>query len=351
MKLMIAAILYAPGDIRVEQVPVPEPGPGEVLIKVKACGVCGSDLPRLMQTGTYHYPTIPGHELAGDVAAMGSEVNDVEPGLRVTAMPQIPCGSCDCCASALYHLCENYNYLGSRTNGAFAEYVVVPARNILPLPEKVSYELGAMTDPISIAVHALKTARLQPGNSVCVFGVGPIGNLVIQLARIMGASTVTAVDIFPEKLEIAAAMGADCCLNSREVDPVAEILKNTGGRGIDRVLEFAGNKTTQDYSLRVAGKNARVVWGGISHTGCYLSAKTVDKILRREITLAGVWNSSVAPLDSDWFVALDLLAKGLINGEILISHRCALGELPRMFQMMQQGTYYNKVMFLPELKC
>lgn len=137
---MKAANLYAPADVRVEPVPIPRPGPSEVLIKVKACGVCGSDISRLMETGTYHFPTIPGHEFTGTVYALGAEIDGVDIGQRVTVVPFIPCHVCDYCAIGEYQQCENYGYLGSRTDGAYAEYVVAPAENILRLPDGVSFE-------------------------------------------------------------------------------------------------------------------------------------------------------------------------------------------------------------------
>ncbi|MHC4506332.1 MAG: galactitol-1-phosphate 5-dehydrogenase, partial [Planctomycetota bacterium] len=256
-KTMKAARLYAPGDIRVEEVPVPVPGEGWVLVKVTACGVCGSDIPRVMKTGTYRFPTIPGHEFAGEVAALGPGVEGtkgLEEGLRVTVIPMMPCRKCDYCSIGAYQLCESYDYVGSRRDGAFAEYVQVPARNLLALPEGVDFELGAMTDPVAIARHAVKKLAMKPGDRVAVFGVGPIGVFAIQWAKIMGASEVFAVDVFPEKLRLARDLGADCTVNAREEDPVAKILELTGGKGVERTIEFAGLPVTQEQCILAASK-------------------------------------------------------------------------------------------------
>lgn len=348
-KTMKAANLYAPGDIRTEEVPVPEPGEGQVLLKVKACGVCGSDISRVMETGTYRFPTIPGHEFAGEVVELGPGVDGVPLGQRVTVIPLMPCEICNFCRIGQYQLCENYNYLGSRTDGAFAEYVVAPAANLLPLPEGVSFEMGAMTDPASVALHAVKKLGIQPGDRVAVFGVGPIGTFALQWAKILGARETIAIDIFPEKLAVAAQLGADHCINGREEDPVERILELTGGKGVERAVEFAGHKITQEQSILATAKLGSIVWGGISHSDLPLREKAVDGILRKELTLVGSWNSSFAPFISDWERALLFMGLGRLKGEELITHRLSLDEIQDAFKMMQgRKEYFNKVMFFPE---
>jgi L-iditol 2-dehydrogenase len=347
---MKAANLYAPADIRVEQVPIPIPATGEVLIQVKGCGVCGSDISRLMETGTYSFPTIPGHEFSGIVAQLGADVSGVNVEDRVTVIPFLPCRRCAYCEIGEYQLCEDYSYLGSRTDGAYAEYVVAPATNLLPLPENVSFELGAMTDPAAVALHAVRKLGLRPGDSVAVFGVGPIGVFALEWAKAMGAGLTVAVDIFTEKLDIAAQLGADVCIDSRSDDPIHHIMALTAGRGVNRSVEFAGHMVTQEQSLLSTAKRGSIVWGGISHSPLPLQEKTVDAILRRELTLVGSWNSSFAHLNSDWATALQFMASGHIRGEEMISHRLPLEALPEAFRMLlAREEYTNKVMFFPEL--
>jgi L-iditol 2-dehydrogenase len=347
---MKAANLYAPGDIRCEDVPIPQPGPGEVLIKVKACGVCGSDISRVMQTGTYRFPTIPGHEFTGEVVSGGSGTETITAGLRVTVVPLIPCRTCSYCANGQYNLCEDYDYLGSRSNGAFAEFVKAPAENLLPLPNTVDYELGALTDPAAVALHAVRKLSLKPGDRVAVFGVGPIGAIALQWVKLLGASSTIAVDIFPEKLQVARDCGADLCIDGRSQDPVKIIQEYTGGTGVERTLEFAGHPVTQEQSILVTAKHGASVWGGISHSGLNLSEKAVDGILRKEMTIAGSWNSSFAPLASDWETALLFMGQGKIKSSEIISHRLPLNEITATFQMMlDRRQYFNKVMFFPEM--
>ncbi|MBN8526543.1 MAG: alcohol dehydrogenase catalytic domain-containing protein, partial [Planctomycetes bacterium] len=167
---MKAAVLHAIGDLRVEQIATPIPGPGEVLVRIASCGVCGSDVPRVFSKGTYHFPTVCGHEFAGTVAS----ACDLAAGTPVTVFPLLWCGKCPECERGAYARCEDYGYLGSRSDGGFAEYVVAPRRNLLPLPAGVSLEEGAMTEPAAVALHAVRRSGLQAGESVAVFGAGPI---------------------------------------------------------------------------------------------------------------------------------------------------------------------------------
>jgi L-iditol 2-dehydrogenase len=347
-KTMKAANLYAPADIRVEQVPVPVPGKGEVLVKVKAVGVCGSDISRVMETGTYRFPTIPGHEFGGEVVEAGPGVDTSLVGARVTVTPMIPCKVCDYCRIGECQLCEDYSYLGSRTDGAYAEYVKAPAENLLPLPDSVSFEFGAMTDPISVALHAVKKLGMRPGDRVAVFGVGPIGIFAVQWAKVLGAHEVIAVDIFPEKLQVAAALGADHCINSRDEDPVEKVKQLTDGKGVERTVEFAGHPVTQEQCILATAKLGSSVWGGISHQGLPLGEKAVDGILRKELAIVGSWNSSLSPLVSDWEKALAYMGSGRIKAGDVITHRLPLEKIADAFAMMlARQEYFNKVMFFP----
>ena len=223
---MQAAVLHAPADLRIEEVPVPEIGPYDVLVRVRAAGICGSDLERIMVTGTYHFPTIPGHEFCGEVDTAGSAVKAYKAGDRVLVVPIIPCGTCEYCAQGYYGQCEHYDYLGSRTDGGFAEYVRVPEGNLIPLPESVSFLEGAAVEPAAVTLHGIIKADIRAGDSVAVLGCGAIGLFAIQFAKILGATRVIAVDVIPGKLESAKKAGADFCINALECDPVEEIRQN-----------------------------------------------------------------------------------------------------------------------------
>ncbi len=349
MTKMKAVRLYAPGDLRVEEIDIPEVGDHQVLVRVRAVGVCGSDPGRVMKKGTYSYPTTIGHEFSGEIAQVGSKVKSYRVGDRVTVIPLIPCGRCDYCRVSKFNLCDDYGYYGSRTDGAMAEYVVVEESNLLRLPEAVDFESGACTDPIAIALHALRQARVETGNSVAILGVGPIGLFAVQWAKVMGAKEIFAVDIFEEKLKVAKEVGADHVVNARNVDPVAFIMDKTQGCGVNRVIEIAGSKVTQEQSIRMVSKEGVVVFCGISYDDLMIPVKTLDGLLRKEISIVGAWNSGFAPLPiHEWKLSLTFVAKGQIRCQPIISHRFTLDEAPEVFRRLWNRTeFFNKVLFIP----
>lgn len=350
-KTMLAARLYAPGDIRIERVPVPEVGENEVLIKVAAAGICGSDPSRAMATGAYSYPITIGHEFAGEVVDIGPDVKTVRPGERVTAIPLIPCGSCVYCKSGQYNLCDHYDYIGSRTDGAFAEYVKTRAENVLGLPEGLDFETAATTDPAAVALHSIRKAGVTVGDTVAVLGTGPIGLFTVQWARIAGAVMVVAVDIYDEKLEIARRLGADACINARVADPIEVVDEMTGGVGINRVIETAGVPQTQRQGCLIASKLGSVVFCGISHAGLDLSEVAVDRVMRREISVIGSWNSGdvTVPHQDDWRTTLHFMGQGKLVAEPFITHRLPLSQVPEAFdEIWNRHMVHGKVLFLPQ---
>ena len=348
---MRAVRLFAPGDVRCVEVDKPTADdPRDVIIRVKACGVCGSDIMRVMEKGAYRYPITIGHEFAGVVESVGGGVDDIAPGDRVTIMPLIPCGRCDYCRIGQYVLCDDYQYYGSRIDGAMAEYIRVTADNVLKLPEGVDWEAGAMTDPVSVALHAVRKTGLEAGQSVAVLGLGAIGLLTVQWLRKRAAGTIFAVDVYPEKLELARDLGADIAIDGRETDAVEAILEKTAGEGVDAVIELAGNKVTQVQAIQAARKMGTVVYCGISYDDLTIPNKALSRILRGELNLRGAWNSSIAPLPiNEWIVSLEELGRGQFVTDRIVSHRFPLERCQDCFNMMYGRTeVFNKVMFLPE---
>ena len=201
---MKAAVLHEPGDLRYEEKKTPRIGENDVLVKVRACGICGSDVPRVMEKDkAYFYPSIPGHEFSGEIACMGKKVKSVRKGDGVAVVPIIPCLKCEECGKRRYFHCRKYDYLGSRSDGGFAEYVKVPAANVVKLSKKMSYERAALIEPLTVAFHVLKRVGFKKGERLAVFGLGAIGNLVGQLAIYLGAEDVFGIDIDKQKLKIA----------------------------------------------------------------------------------------------------------------------------------------------------
>ncbi|MDR3353727.1 MAG: galactitol-1-phosphate 5-dehydrogenase [Synergistaceae bacterium] len=346
---MKAVMMYKPKNLKVEEVPEPKPGRNEVLVKVIACGVCGSDIPRINKFGAHVSPIIPGHEFSGKIVEAGADVTKFKVGDRVTVPPLIPCYKCEWCERGIYSLCASYDYFGSRRHGAMAQYVTVPEENLLKLPDKVGYLDAATTDPCANALHGLAQSRLQSGEVFVAYGAGPIGLFAIQVGRVRGASAVIAVDIGERKTEIAKKCGADIVIDAAKDDPAEIIKKATGGKMADVVIDFTGAPPAQKKAIDCAGKMARVVLLGISHSGLPLDEHQVDNIMRGQISLIGSWNSFTKPFPgNDWYEGLRLFDEGKISSEHMISHKLPLDEAPDIFNKIDAGgMFFNKVMFLP----
>ena len=344
-KKMEAAVLHSLGEFRTEMVDIPIINNEEVLIKVKYCGICGSDIPRAMVSGARMYPLILGHEFTGVVAEVGDNVRHLNPGDRVVVAPLIPCGTCEYCASSDYGLCEEYNIIGTGSNGAFAEFVVAPKKHVLRIEDSLDFETAVGIEPATIAYHATKKAGIQPGETVVVMGCGPIGQLTIQWSKIFGASTVIAVDIFEDKLELAKELGADITINAREFNPVEEIRKHTS-YGAEVVIETAGSAITQEQSILSAMKKGRIIFLGITHANLNLRDETMEHILRGELKIQGSWNSYTASYPGiAWKATLDFMAQGAIKFKPMISHKINVGEVGGYLKGMANKTLrYNKVL-------
>lgn len=334
---MKCAALYAPGDIRIEERMLPECKDGEVLVRVHSAGVCGSDLDRIMKTGTYHFPTVPGHEFAGEV--MSEEDSDFAKGTRVCVAPLIPCFTCDMCQQGHFGQCEQYDFLGSRRDGGFAEYVAVPKRHLLKIPDNVSYEVAAMIEPASVALHGLFQAKLAAGQTLVVFGCGTLGLLCIQLAKCMGVYRIAAIDISEQKLKLAQKLGADVCINSLK-DNWKQDYKKEFPKGCDVAAETAGTPITQAEIIKLVKPVGTVVYLGTAHKDVVLSPKVFERIVRSELKLLGSWNSYSAPYPgSEWHTVIKWLSQEKLEFEQLISKRIKLEELPETLQkqMIRRG--------------
>lgn len=340
---MNACVLHAVGDLRVEQIPMPQRKPGEVLLKIKASGICGSDLPRVFEKGTYHFPTIPGHEFAGEVV----EADRPELiGRRAAVFPLLPCMRCEACLAEEYAQCNNYNYFGSRCDGGFAEYICVPEWNLVNVPDGVGLEEAAMSEPAAVARHAVITGGVKRGETVAIFGAGPIGLMLALWAKTSGASRIILADIDAYKVEFARKMGFEA-VNGREEDAVETIRQRTGGRGADVCIEGAGASQAWEQCLCSAAAFGRVVLMGNPSGDMKLTQKGYWEILRKQLTLKGTWNSSFSSRANDWTAALEAMGTGKLNVKPLVSHRFQLSQCREAFDVMRRREgWVNKVMFL-----
>ncbi len=348
MSNMKAAVLHAPGDLRIETVSKPKiTNKNEVLVNIKAAGICGSDLDRVLHTGTYKFPTIPGHEFCGIIEAKGEEVKDLKIGDKVVVAPMLPCMKCDSCASGNYGQCEDYDFIGSRRDGAFAEYVVAPQVNVLKMPSNVSFEEGAVVEPAAVTLHGMRKVKINPGETVVVLGCGPIGQIAVQFSKIMGATKVVAVDIVDEKLSEAQKLGADITVNSMKEDPIEAIKKVTGGKGADVTIETAGSNITQEQSLRATKNLGRILLLGTAHKDVVFPPKSFERIIRGELELVGSWNSYSAPFPGvEWRATMDFISSGQLKVKPLITHRFNLEEAADVFQKLKNRELnFNKIVF------
>ncbi len=346
MDTMLAAVLYGVGDLRVEERPRPEPARGQVLVRVAACGVCGSDVPRIFEHGTYRFPLIPGHEFAGRVAACGEGVEGWAEGDPVTVFPLLPCRRCRYCERGVFELCDHYDYLGSRSDGAFAEYVVAPAWNLVRVPAAVPLDHAALTEPASVALHALRRFGVAAGDRVAILGAGPIGLLLAQWARALGAGRVFLFDLVAEKLAAARELGFADTINSSECDPVERALAETEGVGVDLVVEAAGVPATVVQAIQMARKLGKIVLMGNPAAGVTLSQEVLWSLLRKQLTIRGTWNSSFARLPrSEWATSLEAMARGGLRIEPLITHRFPLAQANEALELLRdRREFANKVL-------
>ena len=343
---MKAAVLYGPEDLRVEERPRPEPGPGEVLVRVAASGICSSDVHRIRAADVPHLPVVPGHEFSGVVIETGDDVENLT-GTRVAVYPLLWCGSCPSCRHQTYECCENYSYHGSRTDGGMAEFVVTRAANIVPLPQGVSDEEGAMTEPAAVGLHALNRARLKEGETVVVIGAGTIGLIAAQIARARGAAAVVLVDVLKEKLEIARQFGFEKTVLSDVHDVVDRVKGLLGGEGPQVVIEAVGRSATYNLAVEMAEGSARVVWMGNISEDLTVPQQRVSSILRKQLSIIGTWNSNPVVPENEWAAVHAMVANKQIDLSPLISHRITLDDLPDAIDMMaDKREPYEKVMVI-----
>lgn len=350
---MKAWVLHGVGDLRYEDTAMPLLKPEEVLVEVHACGICGSDIPRIYQTGTYYFPLIPGHEFSGVVKGIGREANSYFLGKRVGVFPLIPCMECGQCKRQHYEMCEHYSYLGSRTDGGFAEYVAVPQWNLVELPDNVSFEQAAMLEPMAVAVHAMRSAfaghrELVKQTSIAICGLGTIGVLLTAFLLEAGYRNLFVIGNkdFQRKMMLKLGIPEENILNSRGRDGASWLMERTDGRGVAFFFDCVGRN-----EVVAAGINAVAAGGFMQLVGNPASNMTLDKasywkILRRQITLRGSWNSSYTQSeDDDWHYCLERLSEGRVCPERFITHRLDLPELGHGLQIMRDRTEaYGKVM-------
>jgi L-iditol 2-dehydrogenase len=332
---MKALVLESYGRLVCREAPEPRVGPEEVLIRVRACGICGSDVHGLDgSTGRRVPPLIMGHEAAGVVERTGERVEDLRPGERVTFDSTVYCGECAFCRQGRINLCDRRQVFGVsceeyRRDGAFAEYVAVPRRCVYMLPEGLGFEQAATVEPLSVALHAVGRAPVAGGDTAVVFGAGMIGLLVVQALRAAGCARVYAVDLDRSRLELALGFGAEEGLDPAGLDIPKEILRRTGGRGADLVFDAVGLPVTLRDAVAMLRKGGSLVLVGNLAQSVDLA---LQKAVARELTLYGSCASS-----GEYPRCLDLLARGVIWVDPLLSASAPLSEGAAWFERLHRG--------------
>lgn len=354
---MKAATYYGAGDIRVENVSDPKLEAGGVLIKVKACGICGSDLHPykvggLIEAGFIQPGLIMGHEFSGDVVEVGVNVTGIKKGDRVTAGSILPCGECDLCRGGQTNRCSDMKVLGFQIPGAFAEYVSIPLaivnQTIFPLPDEISYEEGATVEPLSVGANAARRAEPRHEDIVVVLGAGMIGQCAMQSFKAMGVAKVIISEVSKKRLEVAKATGADIIINAAEEDPVQRVREVTSGVGADIVAECAGAPITFQQAIGMVRGSLQQAFekerpdGKIMLVGVYEEPIAWMPIM--------VINNSVRMIGcfaGDFLPAIDLLKTGKVNSKPLITHEFPLDRAKEAFEAQLKTDESIKVLIKP----
>lgn len=311
---MKAAVLYANEDIRYADYEMPETKPGTVKVHVRATGICGSDVPRVLYNGAHFYPIVLGHEFSGDVVEVGEGVTSIKVGDTVSGAPLIPCMKCDDCQNGNFSLCKHYSFIGSRQQGSFAEYVVMPEANAVKYDAGIPYEQAAMFEPSTVALHGVLCNDYRGGGSVAVLGCGTIGIFTLQWAKIFGAKKVVVFDIDDGRLALAKRMGADAVVNTKTDDYKAKCLSLTDGKGFDFVFEAAGNPATIHIGYEVAANKAHFCCIGTPHAGISFTPQEWEAMNRKEFRLTGSWMSYSSPFPGrEWDLTAHYFATGQLK--------------------------------------
>lgn len=329
---MKAYLLHQVGDLRYEEVRIPECPKGWAIVKVKAAGICSSDIPRIFTKGTYQFPTIPGHEFSGIVDKVGDKQDIALVGRHVGVFPLIPCKKCDSCNNKRYEMCNHYDYIGSRRDGAFAEYVSVPVWNLITLEDSIPFTTAAMLEPLSVARHAMRIGNASEGCNVGIIGTGMIGIAAGLWAKKMGANSVTIIGHREEKRELIERCGLEYTIKTN--------------LEYDLLLEAVGTPDSICSAINLTRCGGQLVLMGNPSGDITLKQDVYWRILRKQLNVSGTWNSSYDGVNSsDWTESVKAIIDGSINPQPLITHCFNQDELNNGLRLMREKKEsYCKVM-------
>lgn len=319
-------IIQNNGNIVIQKSDIYSATEGECLFEVKASGICGSDIPRAFSNGAYFYPIVVGHEFSGIVK---DSMNRDLVGKRACVFPILPCGKCKFCQDQQWSSCINYDYYGSRRDGGMQSELLVKESNLVFLPDRVSYEAGAMIEPMAVCLHAIKKANISSSSSVLVYGAGTIGLLSAMWARAFGAKSIFVYDVDKSRLGFAERLGFQAYLN----EPV------------DVVIEASGSDAALNDAIINCEAFGKIILIGHGKKDTCIKHDVFAKILRKQLTLMGSWNSDFSNVANDWAESVQAIAKGIIDPETLITHKIPLNKADEAFKIsIDRNEFSNKVM-------
>ena len=324
MAKMKAVFLYEPGDIRIEDMDIPVPRDDEALIRLKAVGVCGSDV-HFYEVGrigdfVVEAPLILGHECAGEVVSVGKDVKSVKPGDRVAIEAGVPCRKCNFCRQGRYNLCADMTFLATPPfHGAFREYIAHPEDYLFKLPDNMAFEEGAMIEPLAVGVYAAERGDVNIRNTVAIIGAGPIGLMTLQAVRARGATNIVSTDLEPFRLGFAKKLGASLTINVKEEDPVQKILEYTDG-GADVVMDAVGFPETLQQTIKIARPGATIVWIGMP-TVDEIPIRAVEAICK-DVDIRGIFRYA-----NVYQPAIKLVGSGKIDVKSMITTSFTLDQV------------------------
>lgn len=328
---MLQQVMTAPGKIEFREIETPVPKAGEVLIRIMKIGVCGSDIHVWHGKHPFtSYPVTQGHEVSGEIAALGAGVENLEVGQKVTIQPQVICGKCYPCRHGKYNLCETLKVMGFQTTGVASEYFAVDAAKVTPLPQEMSFDEGAMIEPLAVAVHAVRKFGDMQGMRVAVLGAGPIGILVAQAAKGMGAESVLITDISDLRLEKARQCGVDFCVNTREADFGEALVSSFGPDKADVIYDCAGNNVTMGQAIRCARKGSTIILVAV-----FAGMAEVDLAVLNDHELD--LNTTMMYRNEDYLEAIELVRAGKVDLKPLISKHFAFRDYAEAYRYIDEN--------------
>lgn len=324
--MMQQEVMTAPGVIEFREVPIPKPASGQVLVKIKRIGICGSDIHVYHGTHPYtSYPVTQGHELSAKVIELGSDVTNFKVGDRVTIEPQVYCGKCYPCTHGRYNLCEHLKVMGFQTTGTASEYFAVDASKVTPIPDSLSYDEGAMIEPLAVTIHAAKRFPDMKNANVVILGCGPIGLLLLQSVKAFGASKALVTDVSDYRLGLARQLGADFAINTRREDFGEALVKAFGNDKADVIYDCAGNDVTMDQAIQNARKGSTIILVAV-----FGKRANVDlaKLNDSELDL----NTSMMYRHEDYVDAIRFVGEGKIQLKPLMSRHFAFSDYQKAYE-------------------